>query len=357
MKRLFLLSAAVLMVLAGCTKNEVIQHPDQEITFSAPVVGAVTKANVPGEIATPYPVGENFRVYAVYHQKDFDTWKDKQIYMNAVECSHNNESWHPSPAYYWPKVGKLTFAAYSPAVADGQFAYGENGLSIANYTTPAVSAQYDLMYSNRTYNRTTSSDDATNEGEDHGNNYKGVDIKFNHALSSIVFKVKTVADYSAGAIITLKNVTLNNINSHGNFSEKVSENNGSTYSSTPTWTYDTPVNYSPIVQTQENSFAQVLTSEAASITNAYPLLMIPQKLDNATVTVNYTIKSQTGDAIEQTQTIYLSIVDHNSTDNGVQAEWILGKRYVYTISIGLTEIFFDPYVTAWDEKEISFEEL
>ncbi len=355
MKRLFLLSAAVLMVLAGCTKNEVIQTPDQEITFSAPVLATMTKANVPGEIATPYPIGENFRVYAVYHQGDFDTWRGKQLYMDAVECSHNDNSWYPSPAYYWPKVGKLTFAAYSPAVADGKFAYGEGGLSINGYTTPAVSAQYDLMYSDRTYNRTTSDDSATTEGEDEGENYKGVDIKFNHALSSIVFKVQTAADYSAGATITLKNVTLNNINSHGNFLENVTE--GTSYPSKPTWSYSTPVDYSPIVQTDDNPFTQVLTNSAATITNAYPLLMIPQKLDNAKVTVNYTIKSATGEAIDQTQYIDLSSVDHDLADDDVFAEWILGKRYVYTIKIGLKEIFFDPYVTEWYQKDIATEEL
>ncbi|MBQ7772928.1 MAG: fimbrillin family protein [Bacteroidales bacterium] len=353
MKKLFLLSAAALMVLASCTKDEVDQTPDQKITFSSPVVSVATKANVPGEIVK-YPDGEQFKVFAVHHESTFDTWKDKHIYMKGVTCTYDNtdKNWQPSPSYYWPKVGKLTFAAYSPAVADGTFAYGEGGLTINGYTTPEVSKQYDLLYSERTYNRTTSSDSATDEGEDQGKDYKGVDIKFNHALSSIVFTVKTSEDYSDGATITLKNITLNNINSHGNFTENVTE--GATYASNPTWTSATPIDYSPIIQTSDKPFSQIVNSGTAqTITNAHPLLMIPQNLNNAKVTVVYTIKSHTSEPIEQTQEIVLSTVDHDTSKDEVQAEWILGKRYTYVITIALNKIYFDPYVETWKDVTLT----
>ena len=76
------------------------------------------------------------------------------------------------------------------------------------------------------------------------------------------------------------------------------------------------------------------------------------------VTVNYTIKVGDGTAVAQTGVV--SFVDGNHGDyftdgtNKIEA-WEMGKRYTYTISIGLNNIiYFSPEVDEW--KNINAED-
>ncbi|MDY5773904.1 MAG: hypothetical protein SPK32_10790, partial [Bacteroidaceae bacterium] len=98
----------------------------------------------------------------------------------------------------------------------------------------------------------------------------------------------------------------------------------------------------------------------------HPALLIPQRMDGTDassapqeikVTVNYTIKVGDGTAVAQTGVV--SFVDGNSGDyftdgtNKIEA-WEMGKRYTYTISIGLNNIiYFSPEVDNWENINAS----
>ena len=75
------------------------------------------------------------------------------------------------------------------------------------------------------------------------------------------------------------------------------------------------------------------------------------------VTVNYTIKVGDGEAVAQTGIV--SFVNGNNGDyftDGTNAivAWEKGKRYTYTISIGLNNIiYFSPEVDNWDDINAS----
>ena len=75
------------------------------------------------------------------------------------------------------------------------------------------------------------------------------------------------------------------------------------------------------------------------------IIALPQDLgDDAKVTVEYTIQSSGSTAIEQTKTVDLKTLT---------AEWKMGYRYIYNITISLSKIYFSPEVEAWKDETMS----
>ena len=190
--------------------------------------------------------------------------------------------------------------------------------------------------------------------------YDGVDILFHHALSSINFKAKTAANYSSTEI-KIQQITINNAYTKADFSENISVETETGFASSPECSnFQTPRNY--VVYDSETS---ALSTTATDLLGK-PALLIPQKMDGSDassnaeikVTVNYTIKVGGGEAVAQTGVV--SFVNGNNngyfTDgngNNIVA-WEKGKRYTYTISIGLNNIiYFSPEVDNWDDINAS----
>lgn len=367
MKKSFLLAAFAGILLAGCTSDEQTElatnRADNPIVFNSPIVNAQTRA-VAGEqpVNGKYSTLEKFRVYAVQHIGDFQGWATgTQLYLKDLEVSYQtnlngtNAGWAPSYPVYWPKTenAKLTFAAYSPSEAS-QFnhTYDESGLSLTGFTPKSnVAEQYDLMYSSRSYNRIASRNELTPGTGHTTSSYAGVDILFHHALSSINFKAKTAADYP-NTEIKIKKITINNAYTKADFKENIT--NEVTDERAPSWSnFQTPTNY--VVYDGGTS----LSSTSVTGLLGSPALLIPQKMDGTDasynaeikVTVNYTIKVGDGEAVAQTGVV--SFKNGNSGDyftdgtNKIEA-WEMGKRYTYTISIGLNNIiYFSPEVDEW----------
>lgn len=375
MKKSFLLAAFAGILLAGCTSDEQAEvatsRTDNPIVFNSPIVNAQTRA-VAGEQPKAdgkYSTSENFRVYAVQHIGNFLGWNANgtQLYLNNLEVSYkdDNGGWAPSDPVYWPKTenAKLTFAAYSPSEAS-EFhpTYNGSGLSLTGFTPKSnVEEQYDLMYSSRSYDRTESTNALTGTGHTI-NSYDGVDILFHHALSSINFKAKTAANYS-NTVIKIQKITINNAYTKADFKENITNEEVANFASAPYWSnFQTPTNY--VVFEGETSELSTTVTELLG----KPALLIPQKMDglDATtaqeikVTVNYTIQVGDGAAVAQTGVVSFKDGYNNGyfTDgngNNIEA-WEMGKRYTYTISIGLNNIiYFSPEVDNWEDINASGE--
>ena len=354
MKKVLLMAVAVGTVLTGCVKNETVNGTvvsDSKIRFESPLVGSTTRA-VPGEIAssTAYPERESFKVWGWYHSGNYTTFGDADNgwanYMtdvsgNPLTVSKSGNSWVPAQDYYWPKTGKLTFATYSPADAAGTLSHGAAGLKIADFVVAAVGAQYDLMYSDRAYNRTESTNNYAGAAV---NTYEGVDIVFHHALSSIVFVVGTDMDYSsADADFKIKKIELSNIVNKGSFAENLTD---ATTTRDPAWTPSAEVADKVAYVPFDGSFAVPEDGTTYSEpSDAKDLLLLPQAFDdNATVTVTYTMETAASGEIEH-QTV-LKIKDYTS-------QWEPNKRYTYRIIFGLNKIYFAPVVEDWDDVTVS----
>lgn len=356
-KTLLMMAVAAGAMLTGCVKNESANGgavSGSKISFEAPAVTGITRAAlVPGEIGTGYDKGEHFSVYALYFANGTYTgFGDGTMYMKNVETAYEETDnyWDSEnaggQAYYWPNKGSLTFAAYSPSGAadDCTVAWGATGFTFTDFTVqnnPA--AHYDLLFSERAYNKTQSETSSTT--------YKGgVDITFKHALSSVVFKTK-LGDTYTGHTITLKNITLKNTFTTGTFNQGlVDENNAVTTAAA--WSGQKTENTAGYVAF--NGAEVIASTTAAEPTGATRLIVLPQDLahgtNNVTIDVTYSIHNGTNE-IDQTATI-------NITDPGYSlTKFEIGKRYIFTLIIGLDKITFSPDVDEWEDVNVPDIEL
>ena len=346
MKKSFLLAAFAGILLAGCTSDEQTEvatsRTDNPIVFNSPIVNAQTRAAQPGEQESPYNTSESFHVYGVWSESNLVTWAEATKYMDAdvkyraiSPTDIKQNYWASDVTYYWPKVGKLSFAAYSPAECSGTKSYGPTGLTITGFTVDATTAnQYDLMYSERSLNRTNSSQ----LGSGVTATYKpGVDIQFKHALSSIKFQAKTSENYS-NTTIRIKKIEIGGTYYKGTFNETVTD--GASYTSSPSWNVDNDIITTNYVAYEDGT--GIIISTSAQSVQSNDVILLPQTLpDGAQFTITYTIQSQSSNEITQTAT---------KTIKDLTATWVMGKRYTYTIVFTLNQIFFTPEVSAWENQ-------
>ena len=155
MKKMLFMSTLASIVLSGCVKDEALELSTQlpkEISFGSPLMYNQTKS-YDGEIkGTTYPTGENFVVFAVETDGNFNGWAGANVVTQSnglktffptdgvvVQKGDEDNYWHitGSTVYHWPDETdhKLTFAAYSPVRAkdDGTITYGTSGLTVQNF--------------------------------------------------------------------------------------------------------------------------------------------------------------------------------------------------------------------------------
>ena len=254
MKKFYFLAAMASVALASCVNEESVDYGLQEsnkaIVFNSPVVSGMSRA-VAGEqpVGGKYSIDENFRVYACWSNGDYDATKSTwtvaggDLYMDNVEVTYDqivngwsSDAVNGGQIYYWPKTGKLTFAAYSPAdVNNFTPTYDKTGLKVNAFTVAGnVADQYDFMFSDRSYNRTESENELTPDANHTGGSYEGVDILFHHALSSIQFVAKTDKAYG-NTKINITGIEIQNAYEKANFAEGMTDAAGVQPKGTAAW--------------------------------------------------------------------------------------------------------------------------
>ena len=359
MKKMFFMAAIAGVALASCAKNEV-ETPEQDIiTFAEPVMAVQTKAT---EIIGNYPQSKHFSVFANYFTGNYTELADGTPYMQDVETAYSSavNGWDPAAVtngvnYYWPKQGTLTFAAYSPSSVEAT--YDQSGIHFTDFTVPAsAAAQYDLLFSERSYNQSRE----TMKWE--SDPYKGTQIQFNHALSSIIFNAKTDKDYSKDNFyITIKQIQVQNIYSTATFNQNLSDSNGATTSATwEGWSdHKGETTYTAFEGSQrltnENAIMdidKISAGEASDIKDVYNshLILLPQYLSGAKLYVKYTISNYNVDTDATAEGVQPAVISQDATIELATSKvdsWFRGKRYTYNITFGLDKIYFDPVVTEW----------
>ena len=353
------------MLALGCTKQPNLDggkgYPfpvpgEQKISIPCPLVTPATKAWA-GEMPLNYSTDESFGVYALYYPTgDFSGWErtpGSMTYIDGAEFSYDSSiddategsgAWSATPGYYWPKGGKMTFAAWSPyrAKYDGTISYGPLGLQLTNFTTADKgSEQYDLLYSERVYDKADCSGTSTQ--------YDGIDLLFSHALSSLHF---TACSSVNTANIRISKIVIYDIYKSGDFNEKVDETTPATYDSYPKWTFDAgKAKYtaaSPLVVYEDNSgiAAPVLPLQGSTPT---PLavgfaLPIPQDISSAKMKVYYNV--QLGSA-EPVHTVSQAL----ELGSGTVTLWKRQTRYTYNLILGAQQIRFSVNVRGWSDSD------
>lgn len=346
MKKFFLLAAMAGVALTGCVKTEsevAVKSDSNRIVFDNPVVSSVTRALIDG---TEYPTDVPFSVYAQY--KNANTGENL-LYMENVTTQYvtstpgtNQESWVPVGNYYWPKQGTLSFAAYSPTAASTVFNTvswaDDSGFTFDNFNAATNQANsYDLMYSDYV------ADQEQGDEADY-TKYYGIQLTFRHALSALVFRAKAADEYD-GAEIKVKTIEVLEAYNQGDLTTNNADN-------TAGW----------------SDFQNPTTMAVANIAGAAldhtdfaqqgdVLLMVPQAFDHnggVQVKITYTIDTESNATMTQTHTVDLSRLTENGTVTA-HADWKMGKRYIYDITIGLDRIYFAPTVTDWEDVTVTGE--
>lgn len=311
--RSFILGLTVLALFASaCTKGD---WQKDAISF-APVASKPTKAIISG---TTYPTGESFKVSAFHN--------GTAAYFEGLTASRISDNlWETSSTQYWPLGGSLTFNAYSPDSASATIS--ASGVSVSGYTIQnTTQMETDFCYASATVANCDSHPNA-------------VPLAFSHALSQVVFRVKAAGYYSTNTTtvsLAMTSLSLSGICSVGDFSS------GSWSNWATPYTYTLSSAATPLTYDGEHEPETIVICS---------YLFVPQEIPaDANINVGYSITQTISGDDYSLANPPVSIALRNTV-----TEWQPGKKYVYTLNIGLNNLInFTASAANWgDPIEGSF---
>lgn len=324
MKRTSIILLSV-MAITACSKTEVNYNDLSEIRL-APVSSMNTKAAVDG---TDYPAALDFYLFAnagydtdadgIADQGETytDIFLDYAKFTDEADGTENNKVFAGDPTCYWPNVKSLIFAGVS---ASGNVAsltaekvnmdFVNNQLTITGYTQPD-SGNNDLMW----FSKTTPYDKDAN----------AIPVSMKHACAWLEFTFKgdavTAADGSAWKILDVKVLNV------------AKKGNATCGESSATW--DTLSEEADYIVYDNASGTPLTTAGVTPKDEGKDAVVIPQ--GQKSIYFKYSFTSQAGQTIEEEKTIELT------------GDWVSGTHYIYTITIGATEIKIAPSATSWGD--------
>ena len=357
MKKVLCFAAAAMAIFASCQKTEIVYNNDdpQEIALFA-VNKVATKAPVVG--ATFY-TEDNMDVVAYLSDGDGVTpgtfFTETNFGYHQVENSVN--VW--KGGRYWPiSDATLNFLAVTNKGGKVE-GHVENTFTTSATEQKVVSklagnddaTQTDLMFAAGQGTHIAS-------GE-----YTPVSLVFHHALSWIVFNVKTTnttgtngtVDSSKDPKITINSITLNNVGVNGtltinNLNYNAKQNaTGTSICNTDNLNVGTSnwsdISTTSIIVDKEDikttaATSLELTGHPANFGGEDGVLVIPGA--QTSFTINYTITHTDGTASTFNYKHALNTAGDSAN------KWEMGKKYTYNIAITLNEIKIKPEVVDWD---------
>lgn len=377
MKRIILLAASAMAILAGCTRTEIrsIADEPQQITFRTVVGQQSTKALISG---AKYPVTETFGSFAFFNKQGETFPTGASLYMPNSEVKNTTHAtsgkvWTTDIPYYWPKQGSLTFFSYSPfnKLNTQITCDATDGITITGWDVDANQA-VDVMVADVKKDLTKTSGNGTNDG------YTGVATVFRHKLSQLVgFKFKTNKDYAGGRAETaakagdkyfyFNKIAINNIKYKGTYKSTINvdgNNLGDWAPETDTKDY---VWYESTTGTSFNATA----TAAPAPTSGY-ILVLPQDFTDPgagsgsnveNIEIKYTIrtyvKAYSGNADDYTEEevhVYAPLYSiHDATTAG-DTKWHMNKTITYSFTVDLDDdqIYWAPSVEDWETADFGF---
>lgn len=341
MKRIILLAASAMAILAGCTRTEIrsIADEPQQITFRT----IETKG------AGDFDKGNKFYSYAYFLPKD-ETWEinnaNAQDYITGALIAFNTtaNAWKADGAtYYWPKQGSLTFFAWTDNTATPTGTYAgcakDKGITFTAYSA-FDHKNKDLLVADIAKDM-----DGKNNLTTHQGWKPGVPTVFHHVLSNLAFTIKTNNNY-AGATYSLKSIKLKNISTMGNYAQ----GSPAATADTDVWTGHAAPKEVPVFTAgaAEQSITSTLTKLTPSTTDFS--IVLPQKFADETpvIEIVYTITTNyTGTAVVETVTETKPLKDIYTEG------WVSGKKYTLNIKLSLNEILWDPSVEGWEDGAVT----
>lgn len=345
------IALASLLLAAGCGKAdpngpELSRNPI--IYFCAPETKALTNT----AIGSTYDTRESFVAYAAFSEGEYDPNAAQPFqgfepfWDGGACCTYDNiyRGWAPAEVYYWPDIGYLHFRAYSPADAPSPTDFSwANGFTWNNFTVPVAGSQYDLLYSNLVTNcqrsNYTSEGNTYDDDPDYEFIYKGVNIRFSHALCLIEVQASSALGSYSSIKYYIQSVVLHNAYDTGDFA-----------SSSESWTNISHLAEYTLLdlsgEADPGDRWKVLPGSDEYPVSVHPevtLMLLPQELDRAS-----------DPAFSKSVDAYFEIVYKCSTEDIVHTTtvpltdpWERGKKYTYKLVFS-TDIDFSASISAWD---------
>ena len=368
MKKILLLTAGMLLIVASCTKNEVVEvnQDGNEIQYSV-VANKATKA------ADIYCNNNKPSEFTVYAESSYG-----KTYINGDKITYNGATWvNESGTRFWPNDFSLDFYAVVNGTIkwDVTAAEGTAPATIVNYEVPTnVSDQKDLLYAVKMDQEKGATAEAT----------EAVSLNFRHALSQIVFQAKNTnenlyVEISGVRIVNVANKNTFTFPTADTDNELLVDDNhdgsfeGTNYADANWGTWITlapktgaagetiyPVSFDKVVVPGNNTNATVVnltnnvTGEEEFNTNA--LLLLPQTsnawnpktvptpglegnaANGSYFLVNCAIYNIAGDKFDPANDTPLwgTIEEggHQEAAIPVDINWEQGKKYIYTFVFG-----------------------
>ena len=316
--------AAVCIILASCSKTDADQT-----YYGKSLIGFTT---VSTKAASAYPTGNPFITtsYKLASGKTWDANKDDagSPIINQEEVTYNStyNYWKTATDYYWPTDGStLTFFSYSPSSLKGRVSVSTDGVGISSW---------DVTTDNRDILVADIAQDKTKNESLAG--YTGVPTNFRQKLSKIVFRLGISSEAKAGTAVKLTSISLKDVYSSGSYSRGgYADDQWSPSSLQSEW------------KLYENNTGLDLSKE--SLSSELPFNMIPQSLlatgtTHPELVIGYKLSTDGSSWESKTATCYFD-------ENLRQESWEKGKKYTYTIYIGVGQypIDFDASVAIWSE--------
>ena len=293
--RILVLALAVALLDACLTERRESFDPDVTLTFQPAMY-----MQMDGEWMGDYPAGRPFGVWAWSLQADKEWKNDAELAEPFLENEEIAPSydlyWAPFRPVLWPSRSKrLTIIAGSP-FSKVAACTKEKGIEYRN--VDMTLDQTDLLYTVPQ----TDLDKVSSGGN--------VTMPFSHALCQVAFKVKNIGTDSDGDKFNVLKIEIASALCKGDF-RSLPE---------PTWTTG-----------QETATFTFLDGNETTDTMAKQLgqsvLLIPQRM-NTTVDVTYEYHTAQGTYITFTNSCPL------------QADLRAGRRYTYTLALGIGEVKF-----------------
>ncbi len=367
MKKYFIIAAAALVAMTGCSKIETAPEVQREISFQ---VANNVRTKATGSV---YENGA-FGTYAWFNNTD--------VFMVNEQVDKSGGVWRTvDNTYYWPKTGSISFISYSPFTGASNT---ENSVPVITknsitYTDVTVGTT-DLMYADRA--TCSSNVDEVTDGDDTADSgFTGVPTVFNHALAKLSFKIKAnfieytdpTTDTKTTWEVTVKSAKIGGFKTKGSLALTLNDD-GKTWNKPVTniGTDTDPVNVNiwtnasgatdeqELIDATTYPGGVVLTTTAQDLAAASGFVL-PQQLtaDTQKITLDIHIKTNlpNGHSINEDFKPTIDIKDISS----LQA-WQMNQNIVYTINIKPTAkadvnghdddpndviITFDPAVADW----------
>lgn len=389
MKTYHLLATAAMLVLAGCSKNEITEiSPDANPPIAFDIyTGAQTKGTVTDNSSTGTGIktsGTGFGILAYYTGQG--AWSTTSSFtpnfMWNQQVTYSNSVWSYTPVKYWPNTDgdKISFFAYAPYSATQTGGIESYGIKLpANTSTEKPTITFTLRD-----NPTNMVDLVAGFQKDQQKQTTKVNFVLKHLLSRAEFTAKLDASISSTdqTHVFITGMRILGTDAYGSGGNAVVANSNSKFYNKATydwsagmWVYTAP--NAPTKQTAPYSINEVLNLETKAgvvsgySTNAvevqqngtettlfkntqYLFLIPPTDAESITTDGGITTSSDVRIQVDYDIVTVDSKINGGFTKTSTTATVSLpngtlkrSKAYEYILTIGLEEVKVTAEVTDW----------